>query len=58
MKKRILSVVLVSSIALGSVMAPTVALATELDQKIEKSNNKIKELSSKEASLCLRIRSS
>lgn len=50
MKKRILSVVLVSSIALGSVMAPTVALATELDQKIEKSNNKIKELSSKEAS--------
>lgn len=50
MKKRILSVVLVSSIALGSVMAPTVALATDLDQKIEKSNNKIKELSSKEAS--------
>lgn len=49
-KKRILSVVLVSSIALGSVMAPTVALATDLDQKIEKSNNKIKELSSKEAS--------
>lgn len=49
MKKRVLSVLLVSSLALGTITLPATAFADDVDQKIEQSNKKIQDLNTQVA---------
>ncbi|MGX7164241.1 C40 family peptidase [Enterococcus massiliensis] len=49
MKKSFVSVLLVCSLALTAVAAPSVAAADDIDQKIEQQDNKINELKGKQA---------
>ena len=49
MKKRIISALMVSTIVLGTLALPAVALADDYDTKIQQSDKKIKELNSQEA---------
>ncbi len=49
MKKRILSVILVSSIALTSVVAPTLVAADDFDSKIEQKDQEISNLKNQQA---------